>query len=61
MDGSAGVDRGHEAKMEGDAHRRSFERTQHKRKARDEATIYSAFCTFLHIYCGECVKTQAKI
>lgn len=34
MDGSAGVDRGHEAKMEGDAHRRSLK--GHNTKGRRE-------------------------
>ena len=44
MDGSAGVDRGHEAKMEGDAHRK-LERMQHKKKATDKAaTPRSALC-----------------
>lgn len=55
MDGSAGVDRGHEAKMEGDAHRRSLK--GHNTKGRRETRpLYSQ--RFVRFYTFTVVNTQ---
>lgn len=52
MDGSAGVDRGHKAKMEGDAHRGSLKRYNTRgRRQRQSHLIFCVWCICTHLPC----------
>lgn len=56
MDGSAGVDRGHKAKMEGETHRGSLKGRNTRGRGHRQSTdaVYSALRTFLHTQPSNC-------